>query len=453
MAGSRRPWPRKRFAGSRQSDAVKTDRTDRGAAPVTAELETSPASLLVVGLPCGLRPGKLRRPLREALNPYGLRRLRVAVTHTGHCRGFAVADFIGPEATTMAEAAKLEIMVPAGDAKGAESRSVPVQLSRCCGGKVDSLFPFVPESLRRQVLLDSEAMHSTLDQALGDHMIGALVALCIAADVDPAALSAVDGCSCCGGSALVLHRAFGGRITAVEFNEARADLLRSNLALLCPDGRAQAICGDFCKLWRGITPAGVVFLDVPWGGPQYGEAASIRELSLGGVPLQQLLAQLVEAQAAPLLAVRLPRNFDTDSLAIELSSLWESWSFRWDNDLQQPERPMPFRIDLGSCGILFVVCVCGREACGADSRSFLDDGFRLADLDSLVHGLRRWDGEDGHRHRVAFFDWEACRWIPLTRWKGCKPGLRSISASTEMLEQECAPSLVATHSANIRQDG
>jgi len=300
---------------------------------------------------------------------------------------------------------------------------------------VDSLFPFVPEPLRRQVLLDPEAMHSTLDQALGDHMVGALAALCKASAVETSCLSAVDGCACCGGSAVALHRAFGGRISAVELDEARAKLLRSNLALLCSDSRAEAICGDFCKLWPSLTPAGVLFLDPPWGGPRYGELASIHELYFGGAPLQQLLAQLVEAHAAPLLAVRLPRNFDTDALAIDLSNLWEGWNFRWDDELQQPERPMPFRVDLGSCGLLFMICVCGRQAFRPASRNFVTDGFCLSDLDNLVNALRQWDGEDGHRHKAAFFDWEARRWIPLSRWKGCKPGLRSVSSCREMIGQ------------------
>jgi len=388
---------------------------------------------LVVDLPLGVRPGKLRRPIREALQQFGLKRLRVASTHTGHCRGFAVADVTRPEAALVAISNSNGIALSTDSiVDGVAAAPAIAQLSRSCGGKVDSLFPFVPEPVRRKLQLDAEALHSTLDQALGVHISNALTALCQAVGVDFGAVSAIDGCACCGGSVLMLHSAFGGRIIAVEADEARAALLGENLALLCPDGRASALRGDFCALWPSLTPAGVIFLDVPWGGPRYGELGVIDGLELGGVPLPQLIASLAmpsgtepKRMAAPLLAVRLPRNFDTDALASELSRLWADWAFRWDPVLQQPERPMPFRIDLGGCGVLLAVCVCGAAAVAGD---FLVEGFRLAGLDDLVAALRSWDGEGGHRHRVAFFDWEAARWVPLSRWKGCKPGLRSAAA-------------------------
>merc|ERR1712070_1312805 len=126
----------------------------------------------VVGLPRGVRPGKLRRPLRDFLREFGLRKLRGASTHTGHCRGFAVADLEHPEAALQAVAASggIEICV-VGATSGrrdcaeddARTCRAVAQLSRCCGGKVDSLFPFVPHELRGQLRLDSEAMYSTTD--------------------------------------------------------------------------------------------------------------------------------------------------------------------------------------------------------------------------------------------------------------------------------------------------
>lgn len=418
----------------------------------------------MIGLPLGVRPSVIRPGVREALRPFGLRRLRVCTTHTGHTRGFAVADLDQPEiAVTESEAiGGLSIACRTGSDGGggdiAASRT-QAQLSRCCGGKIDLMFPFVPSPVRRRLKLDSEALHSTLDEALGVHLAAALLKLCCAGGADAARLKVVDGCACCGGSTRALHGAFGGRIWAVEADKVRAELLEANLTLLCPDGRAAAVAGDFCKVWPELVPADVIFLDVPWGGPSYGEQRSIHQLALGGVPLAELLVRLAEADAARLLAVRLPYNFDVDLLARQLTEAWAGWEFAWDDALQQPERPMPFRADLGACGLLFMVCLCslalpsalscratdtcgpgatrggslGDDGAGAASGASGWQGFRLGHLDALIEALRAWDGDAGRRHHTAFFDWEAERWVPLSRWKGCKPGLRRDAGSREEL--------------------
>merc|ERR1711920_511252 len=135
--------------------------------------------------------------------------------------------------------------------------------------------------------------------------------------------------------------------------------------------------------------------------------------------------------------MRLPRNFDTDKFTKNLSKLWSALTFTWDSKLKQPERPMPFRLDLGTCGILFVICFCGREE-SVPATGFPRAWFHLADLDSLVEACKVWDGEGGHRHHAGFFDWEADRWIELSRWKGCKAGLRTAKGSAETSQQKRA---------------
>eukprot|EP00928_Gymnodinium_smaydae_P070127 TRINITY_DN54052_c0_g1_i1.p1 TRINITY_DN54052_c0_g1~~TRINITY_DN54052_c0_g1_i1.p1 ORF type:complete len:455 (+),score=37.77 TRINITY_DN54052_c0_g1_i1:55-1419(+) len=407
-------------------------------------LEVDARSVLVVGLPFGVRGGPIRKPLREALKEFGVKRLRICTTHTGHCRGYAVVDLRSPEAAISAVTKRggLNVTWYAKSARGGHSkpeaaddgnvsacadhkveRSALLQLSACCGGKVDTFFPLVPTHLRKQICLDAEAMHSTFDQPLAMRVAEAFVALCSVTGATASELRILDGCACCGGSAVALQHVFGGHVVAIEFDEVRSKLLQSNMNLLCPDDRTTVLCGDFCKLWPSLMPLDVIFLDVPWGGPQYGEQELISSLDLGGTSLLQLILQLSEAEAAPLLALRFPRNFDTESFAKELSKVWSRWTYRWDSKMQQPERPMPFRLELGDCGILFMICLCSRgESCAASRNPSV--GFRLSDLDGLVFALQAWDGERGSRHHAAFFDWEASRWIPLSRWRGCKPGLR-----------------------------
>eukprot|EP00405_Crypthecodinium_cohnii_P032844 CAMPEP_0206522072 /NCGR_PEP_ID=MMETSP0324_2-20121206/66756_1 /ASSEMBLY_ACC=CAM_ASM_000836 /TAXON_ID=2866 /ORGANISM="Crypthecodinium cohnii, Strain Seligo" /LENGTH=127 /DNA_ID=CAMNT_0054016149 /DNA_START=117 /DNA_END=497 /DNA_ORIENTATION=+ len=67
-------------------------RTSPGAVAGASRAELHANSVLVVGLPFGVRPGVVRAGLREALLAFGVRRLRVCTTFTGHCRGYAVAD-------------------------------------------------------------------------------------------------------------------------------------------------------------------------------------------------------------------------------------------------------------------------------------------------------------------------------------------------------------------------
>merc|ERR1712151_1485936 len=111
--------------------------------------------------------------------------------------------------------------------------------------------------------------------------------------------------------------------------------------------------------------------------------AVIDSLDLGGVPLAQLMLQLAESQAASLLAMRLPYNYNTDRMVLELCEAWAAWDFKWDGELGQPERPMPFRVDLGSCGCLFMVCLCGRTTKRPAAPSGWE-GFRLSQLDAII---------------------------------------------------------------------
>ena len=75
------------------------------------------------------------------------------------------------------------------------------------------------------------------------------------------------------------------------------------------------------------------------------------------------------------------------------------------------ERPLPFRIMLDVSQFL-IVCFPPRR----ESRLH----FGLHMLDRVIARLNAWNIGHGRQHHPAFFDWEKQRWIPLSRWRGCR---------------------------------
>ncbi len=321
--------------------------------------------------------------IRAALPAGDPVKLVLAVTAKGRWRGWAKIT-AGDETRAAAVVAKLNGAV-VKLTSGAE-----LSLRASLGlGRRDNVFPFLDRGLRESFALDSTAAYSAMDE----HTTALLASfLACVYGSDPAALSVTDACACTGACAVVLARHFRA-VNAVELDAGRCDALRANVGL-CGADAVSVHHGDYNALWDTHTlRQDVVFLDVPWGGPDYVEAEESACDALGDVPLVDVVLRLRRRASA--VALRLPTKgrFDVDAFAAALVA-----DSAWDG---AEERCLPFRCTTHLAHFV-VVCMPGR--------------FGLRTLDATMAAAHAWDERWRQDVRPAFYDWEAKRWIRASRW-------------------------------------
>ena len=305
-------------------------------------------------------------------------KLVLAVTAKGRWRGWAKIT-AGDEARAAAAVAALD---------GAVVKGVSLRASLGLGRR-DNVFPFLDRGLRESFELDSTAAYSAMDEHT-TALLASFLAVVYAGD-HLATLSITDACACTGACTVVLARHFHA-VDAVELDAGRCAALRKNV-LLCGADNVRAHQGDYNALSDTLRQD-VVFLDVPWGGPEYVEAEGSACDALGDVPLVDLVLRLRRRASA--VALRLPTkgSFDVDAFAAALvaESAWDC----------AEERCLPFRITTHLAHLVVVLMPGPR--------------FGLRTLDATMAAAHAWDERWRQDVRPAFYDWEAKRWIRASRW-------------------------------------
>ena len=320
--------------------------------------------------------------IRAALPAGDPVKLVLAVTAKGRWRGWAKIT-AGDETRAAAVVAKLNGAV----VKLTSGAEVTLRASRGLGRR-DNVFPFLDRGLRESFALDSTAAYSAMDE----HTTALLASFLGCVYGELATLSITDACACTGACTVVLARHFHA-VDAVELDAGRCAALRKNV-LLCGADNVRVQEGDYNALWDTHTlRQDVVFLDVPWGGPDYVEAEGSACDALGDVPLVDVVLRL--RQRASAVALRLPTKgrFDVDAFAAALVA-----DSAWDG---AEERCLPFRCTTHLAHFV-VVCMPGR--------------FGLRTLDATMAAAHAWDERWRQDVRPAFYDWEAKRWIRASRW-------------------------------------
>jgi hypothetical protein len=317
--------------------------------------------------------------IRAALPAGDPVKLVLAVTAKGRWRGWAKI--------TAGDAARAAAAVAALDGAVVKLQSgteLSLRASRGLGRR-DNVFPFLDRGLRESFALDDTAAYSVMDE----HTTALLASFLACVYGDLATLSITDACACTGACTVVLARHFRA-VDAVEIDAGRCAALRKNIVLCGADVTVHQ--GDYNALWDTLRQD-VVFLDVPWGGPEYVEAEESTCDALGDVPLVDVVLRLRRRASA--VALRLPTKgrFDVDAFAAALvaESAWAG----------AEERCLPFRITT-HLAHLVVVLMPGR--------------FGLKTLDATMAAARAWDERWRQDVRPAFYDWEAKRWISARRW-------------------------------------
>jgi len=162
--------------------------------------------------------------------------------------------------------------------------------------KRDFLFRFVPAAQRHQLRLDNEALYSTTDQLTADKITKDLLRYI------PKSAKVADATACIGGNTYSFAQHFS-TVHAYELDPVRAAYLAHNIRVLNIQN-VTVIGGDVLR--RMNQPYDLVFIDPPWGGPEYKQSASI-QLTLSGKPLEDVCFQL--SNYASHIALKTPTNF------------------------------------------------------------------------------------------------------------------------------------------------
>jgi predicted RNA methylase len=162
--------------------------------------------------------------------------------------------------------------------------------------KRDFLFRFVPAAQRHQLRLDNEALYSTTDQLTADKITKDLLRYI------PKSAKVADATACVGGNTYSFAQHFR-TVHAYELDPVRAAYLAHNIRVLSIQN-VTVIGGDVLR--RMNQPYDLVFIDPPWGGPEYKQSASI-QLTLSGKPLEDVCFQL--SNYASHIALKTPTNF------------------------------------------------------------------------------------------------------------------------------------------------
>lgn len=176
--------------------------------------------------------------------------------------------------------------------------------------KRDFLFRFVPTGLRSQLRLDHEALYSTTDQLTADKITKDLLKFV------PKGAKIADATACVGGNTLSFAQHYR-TVHAYELDALRAQHLAHNMNILGITN-VSVFCGDCVRILN--QPYDLIFIDPPWGGPEYKQASDIR-LSLSGKHLEEVCFQL--SQYTSYIALKVPTNFSEAAFIQETQGFLE----------------------------------------------------------------------------------------------------------------------------------
>lgn len=179
----------------------------------------------------------------------------------------------------------------------------------------NALWQSVAAPLREQLQLDSVSLYSVTEDSIADRMTTIL-----ANWINPDC-TITDGTACVGGNTISFARKFT-HVNAVELTHSRCDMLRHNAGILGVGEKISVHEGDYIDLCRSLKQD-VVFLDPPWGGPDYKRARKL-DLYLGSINIAKLTFNLLtwnagefgvpRRPATKLVALKLPYNYNYEAL-------------------------------------------------------------------------------------------------------------------------------------------
>lgn len=190
-----------------------------------------------------------------------------------------------------------------------------------CGDKRDFFFRNLEFETRNRLQIDDVAGFSVTEHEMATKISEAILALYAgdehgdsAQDQDQehrekSSLTITDATACIGGNVISFCDYFA-IVNAVECDLVRCEMLQHNLGVL-EKGNAICIHASYLMVMQDLQQD-VVFIDPPWGGPEYKDLAKV-DLFLDGIPLYDICRML--HGRADIVVLKVPTNFDAEKFA------------------------------------------------------------------------------------------------------------------------------------------
>ncbi|GLD94675.1 hypothetical protein PINS_up003299 [Pythium insidiosum] len=205
------------------------------------------------------------------------------------------------------------------------SSDVPAVQPKKCGDKRDFFFRNLDYETRCKLQIDDVASFSVTDFEMAKKISLAILSLFpsltnkLPDDAPPSdakyPLTITDATACVGGNVLSFCDFFE-HVNAVECDTVRVGMLEHNLGVL---KKSNALClhANYLEVMRTLEQD-VVFIDPPWGGPEYKELDQV-DLFLGEQPLYAVCEKL--RGHAQFVVLKVPTNFDDKKFSANVSGL------------------------------------------------------------------------------------------------------------------------------------
>jgi len=171
------------------------------------------------------------------------------------------------------------------------------------------------ESVTSLLQVDNVAMYSVTEEISATRM-----AKILAWWVGTKAI-VTDATACVGGNTAALAKIFS-KVNAVEISSPRIEMLQNNLTVLGIRDKVTIYENDYTKIYKSIKQD-VVFLDPPWGGPNYKQMRYI-DLFLSDKNVANLAIDMLRWDTAingdpippraSLIAIKAPLNYNINGL-------------------------------------------------------------------------------------------------------------------------------------------
>jgi 16S rRNA G966 N2-methylase RsmD len=116
-----------------------------------------------------------------------------------------------------------------------------------------------------------------------------------------------DAMACVGGDTLTFSKTFN-KVNACELDKTRFEYLKHNMEVF-EQKNINYINDNYLSIYDKIIQD-VIYIDPPWGGPEYKKKDKIKIKFDDGSSLEDLCDKIIEKKLCKLLVLKLPYNYD-----------------------------------------------------------------------------------------------------------------------------------------------
>lgn len=178
------------------------------------------------------------------------------------------------------------------------------------------LFPPLKDVNQKQLRLTDISLYSVTPWKEANMISRRIIHLYKEIDIPPSKLTITDATANVGGNTISFYLNGVGHVNSVEIDDLTCEILTNNL-LVYKLPTDFIYCTDYLSIYKTLVQD-CVFLDPPWGGPNYKKTKSL-DLYLGKVNVIDLCAELLNEKRATMIVLKAPTNYNLSGLKKRLT--------------------------------------------------------------------------------------------------------------------------------------